>query len=87
MTVEGVSNSVAVKPANVVVDSAIVGNFDGWDGDTMFDLANGQVWQQSQPGIATAVAVRPRALIYGSIGSYKMQVEGVDGNVGVERLR
>ncbi len=25
-----------------------LGTFNGWDGETIFNLDNGQVWQQSQ---------------------------------------
>ena len=81
------SGELAVELADVVVDSQIVSNFDGWDGETIFDLANGQVWQQSGPGVAVHVAVRPRAFVYRKAGSFRMQVQGVNTNVPVTRLR
>lgn len=30
-----------------VIESRIEGEFEGWDGDTIFELENGQIWQQS----------------------------------------
>jgi len=65
----------------------IVNDFNGWDGDTLFELQNGQIWQQVGPGIETRVAVRPRALIFRGAGGVEMHVEGVDSNVRVEQLR
>jgi len=87
MHVDGVDASLAVELADVVVDSQIVSNFDGWDGDTIFELANGQVWQQSGAGVAVHVAVRPRAFIYREPATLRMQVQGIDKSVPVTQLR
>lgn len=87
MHVDGIDEAVVVKQADVVVDSQIVSQFDGWDGDTIFELLNGQVWQQSGPGIAVSVAVQPRALIFSVGGFFKLQVARVSSNVQVERIR
>lgn len=38
-----------------VIDSRIEGTFQGWRGDTIFKLTNGQIWQQS----SYAVVDRP----------------------------
>ncbi len=32
------------------IRTRIVGEFRGWDGDTVFRLENGQVWRQRLPG-------------------------------------
>lgn len=47
MTVEGMDGSILVRLLNVVADTTIDGDFDGWEGDTIFELSNGQVWQQA----------------------------------------
>jgi hypothetical protein len=85
--VDGVSNSVAVERVEPVVDSFVISEFDGWDGETIVELANGQVWQQSGPAVAVGVAVRPRAVIYSAGGFSKMWVAGFSSNAPVERLR
>ena len=87
MHVDGVDPSVAVSLVDLLVDSFIVNDFNGWDGDTLFELQNGQIWQQVGPGIETHVAVRPRALIFRGGGGAKLHVDGVDSTVLVEQLR
>jgi hypothetical protein len=87
MHVDGVDPSVAVRLVELLVDSVIVSDFDGWDGNTLFELQNGQIWQQVGPGIETHVAVRPRALIFRAGAGPEMHVDGVDSNVRVEQLR
>ena len=66
-----------------VLESRLVGDYEGWFGNTRFELENGQVWRQVQSGKARyrgppnpKVWIRKRA-----VGSYRLQVEG--SNVGV----
>jgi hypothetical protein len=66
------------------VQSQIDGDFDGWEGETMFKLANGQVWQQSRPSARYHFANSPKVTIS---TTYKMKVEGVAGEVSVRRIR
>jgi len=87
MFVDGIDRSIAVERVDVVTESQIVSDFDGWDGETIFELANGQVWQQAGAGIAVHVAVRPDAMIYRKNGSFEMRVEGVSSTVPVRRLQ
>lgn len=87
MHVDGVDPAVTVALADVLVDSRIIGDFNGWNGDTLFELANGQIWQQVGPGIETHVAVRPRALIFRAGVGARMYVEGIDSTVQVQQLR
>jgi hypothetical protein len=74
--VDGVNDAITVELITVVADTKIAGDFNGWDGDTIFQLSNGQVWQQSAPAIATSVALQPQALIYCDSGHFTMQVDG-----------
>lgn len=60
------------KPSTVVgdvIESHIDGTFKGWDGDTIFKLTNGQIWQQSAYAYTYYYAYRPKVTIYRSIGS------------------
>lgn len=70
-----------------VIESQIEGDFEGWSGDTVFKLTNGQVWQQSSYAYTYSYRYRPRVLIVSAGGTYVMQVEGVNGKINVERLR
>ncbi len=69
------------------VESRIDGDFEGWDGDTVFQLENGQVWQQSSYAYTYYYAYRPDVRIYDESGVWKMKVDGLDEVISVERLK
>jgi hypothetical protein len=72
---------------SAAVESEINGEFHGWSGDTTFELANGQVWQQSAYDYEYEYDYRPKVVVY-SIGSvFKMKVDGVKGAVEVRRVK
>ena len=67
--------------------SYLVGPFNGWDGDTIFRLGNGQAWQQIDSSYQYARSERPRVTISrAAFGSYLLQVEGVGQTVRVRRI-
>ena len=87
LRVDGVNDSITVELLDVVVASQITGEFNGWDGDTVFPLANGQVWRQSGPGVTVNVAVLPDVVIYSKGGYFEMSVEGIDSVVQVTQVQ
>ena len=70
-----------------VIESRIAGDFDGWDGETIFKLSNGQIWQQAQYAYHYHYAFMPGVLIYKTDAGYKMQVDGVSATIYVTRLK
>ncbi len=70
-----------------VIETKMDGEFEGWDGETVFKLANGQIWQQASYDYTYHYAYRPDVLIYKSGAVWKMRVEGVDDTISVIRLR
>ena len=74
-------------PTPSVIETQIDGEFNGWDGETIVKLMNGQIWQQTEYHYHYHYAYMPKVLVYRSGGGYKMKVEGVEKAVGVERLR
>jgi hypothetical protein len=70
-----------------VIESQIDGEFTGWDGETIFKLRNGQVWQQSSYAYLYRYAYAPKVLIYRIGGGYKMQVDGISTEIAVRRIR
>ena len=70
-----------------VTESSINGNFDGWTGDTIFKLQNGQIWQQSSFAYTYHWAFSPKVMIYQSGSGYKMNVDGVDSAISVTRIK
>lgn len=70
-----------------VIESQINDEFEGWSGETVFKLANGQIWQQASYAYTYHYAYRPAVTIFPSTGGCKMKVEGVDDSILVNRLR
>ena len=70
-----------------VIETCIDGTFEGWSGDTVFVLCNGQIWQQSSYAYTYHYAYRPDVLIYRTGTGYRMQVEGVGTTIAVVRLQ
>ena len=68
------------------VESHINGVFEGWDGDTIFELRNGQIWQQASYSYTYHYAFSPEVFIYSANGGYKMIVDGVSETIYVRRL-
>ncbi len=71
---------------SISIESYVDGTFEGWDGDTIFLLTNGQIWQQASYSYTYHYAYRPWVVIYPTSGGYKMMVEGVDKTIYVRRL-
>lgn len=72
---------------NAVV-SWISGAFNGWDGDTIIELGNGQIWQQDEYQYAYSYAYRPDVVIYqrGAFWYASVDDSGSD-HVRVKRLQ
>lgn len=76
LLIDGQSEFVPVEQITDVLEDIIVSEFSGWTGDTVFELNNGQIWQQDEYSYRYHHAYRPTALIYGVGLGYKMLVEG-----------
>jgi len=70
-----------------VIESYIDGEFTGWEGETIFKLDNGQIWQQSRYAYHYHYAYHPKVTIVRTRAGSKMLVEGVDESVYVVRLK
>ena len=69
------------------VDSRIDGEFQGWTGRTVFELENGQIWRQLGSRSQYAYKVSPRVQIHRSASGCALKVDGVEGELLVERLK
>ena len=74
-------------PSAEVIESQIDGEFSGWEGETIFKLTNGQIWQQASYAYTYSYKYRPKVLIFRSGEGYQMQVEGMDSRIRVTRLK
>jgi hypothetical protein len=77
---------VQESPSTGVIESRIDGEFKGWDGETIFKLQNGQIWQQASYAYTYHYAYSPLVLIVNTGSGYLMQVDGLGGNIKVRRL-
>lgn len=65
------------------IKSNIEGEFNGFNNETIFFLANGQAWQQSRYRYRYKYAYRPQVRIYRETGRHMMQVAGIDEPIEV----
>lgn len=70
-----------------VIESCIDGDFEGWEGETIFKLCNGQIWQQSEYAYTYEYAYQPDVVIYKTSTGYRMKVEDVEDTIGVTRIK
>ena len=71
---------------SATVESRVDGEFNGWTGETIVKLRNGQIWQQRRHYYFYRYAYAPNVIVYPSDGVMKMKVEGVDEAVPVRLL-
>lgn len=69
-----------------VIKSKIDGDFEGWEGETIFKLTNGQIWQQDSYDYHYHYSFMPEVLIFKSGSRYQMQVEGIDKTIYVKKI-
>jgi hypothetical protein len=68
------------------VESTIKGEFEGWDGETIFKLDNGQIWQQAEYDYMYSYQYRPEVTIYQTSGGCRMKVEDEEETIEVKRI-
>jgi hypothetical protein len=69
------------------IESTISGDFSGWNGETIFKLDNGQIWQQAEYDYMYSYSYRPDVTIYETSGGCRMKVEDEDETIIVKRIR
>jgi hypothetical protein len=68
-------------------ESQVDEDFNGFEGETIIKLLNGQIWQQSEYYYLYHYSFMPKVIIYKTNNIYKMQVEGVDKSISGIRLK
>lgn len=69
------------------IESTISGEIEGWDGETIFKLDNGQIWQQAVYDYTYFYAFRPDVTIYQTSAGCRMKVEDETETVLVKRIK
>jgi len=75
LRVVGTTESVAVREVHGVMESRIAGAFTGWQGESEYELINGQVWKQARYRYEYKYFYRPEVLIYDAAAGKLMDVE------------
>jgi hypothetical protein len=71
------------------ITSRIVGKFSGWDGQSVFRLENGMIWEQTDKDkfyireVENPVAIIER----GMFGIWRLHIEGHDSECRVKRIQ
>jgi hypothetical protein len=98
-----VSSATATTPVAVVdrrglegkdndrttIVSNFIGEYKGWDGETVFKLSNGMIWKQAETSRHfTKLLINPQITIKaGMWDSWYLTVEGYNRNVKVKRIQ
>lgn len=71
------------------IESRILGPFRGWDGNTRFELENGQVWEQIDRGESYSVRREsPQVIIIpGMMGTWFLKLSDANGRARVKRVK
>lgn len=70
------------------IRAGVIGGFQGWTGDTIFELDNGQVWKQTGSGRYEYSGENRDVIISrGFLGSFSLQPEGLNRTVRVQRIK
>lgn len=70
-----------------VYEGTIDGEFEGWDGETIFKMMDGSIWQQASYDYTYHYAYMPRVIIFNKDGATYMKVEDVEDIIQVRRLK
>ncbi len=69
------------------IESNLAGDFNGWEGETVFKLDNGQIWEQAEHSYTYSYSYRPEVTIYRVSGGCRLKVEDEDETILVRRIR
>lgn len=85
LKVDGINEIIPVKPVEKVIKSKIEGNFNGFEGNSIYRLLDGSIWQQIDGKYQYKYAYSPNVLVYKFGKIWKMNVKGI--TVTVIRLK
>ena len=88
ITTMAVTLGLAANAHAQVYQGQIRGTFEGWRGETIYELMDGHVIQQSEYHYHYHYAYSPEVIIYQSAGGYKIHViDDDDEDIGIRILR
>lgn len=69
------------------IETRMAGDFTGWDGSTVFQFTNGQLWRQASFGTLHHFQRSPQVTLVATGSGWRLQVEGVPQSIRVRRIR
>ena len=75
-----------VSDCSPAIVTRIDGAFEGWDGETIFRLRNGQIWKQAEFAYTYSYSYSPEVIIFPVVGGCEMQVDGLSETIRVRQL-
>ncbi len=71
------------------IQTRLIGEFRGWDANSIFTFENGQVWRTRQKKKVKypKKVVNPEVTIYKTLGGYRMRIEGYRQNCAIKRVK
>ncbi len=81
------AKSTVLSKCSPAVESTLAGDFEGWSGETIFKLDNGQIWEQAEYAYTYSYSYRPEVTIYQVRGGCRMKVQDEDETILVRRIK
>jgi hypothetical protein len=69
------------------IETTLAGEFNGWEGETIFKLSNGQIWEQAEYDYMYSYSYMPEVTIYPTTTGCKLKVEDENETVLVKRIK
>lgn len=67
-------------------DTCIADEFEGWDGDTIYELDDGSRWELASYTYSYSYSYRPKAIIWKDGGRFYLEVAGMPGKPEVRKI-
>jgi hypothetical protein len=81
------NSSGGVSYTGELIQTQIDGDFEGWDGETIFKMMNGTIWQQASYDYTYHYLYMPAVIIYKKDGMFYMKVEDVEDEIAVRQIK
>jgi len=82
-TATPLQNTSPCPVGNQAFNSHISEDFEGWEGESIYQLDNGQIWQQTDYKYKYKYKYRPKVNLFRSGSSWNMLVENMDEPIKV----
>lgn len=87
LNIKLLQNNEQVPEEDKLIESQIDGEFEGFEGETIIKLLNGQIWQQAEYYYHYHYAYSPSINIFKLSTEYKIKIDGIDKLIAVKRLK